>query len=170
MTKPPLPRAVIVMGVSGAGKTTLGRALAGRLGYRFIEGDELHPPANVAKMAAGTPLDDADRWPWLRACAAELRAAANAGGGVLSCSALKRRYRDLLRTEVGEPLLFVLPVLPAEELRRRLGERRGHYMPPSLLDSQLAALEPPGSDEPAVTSDAMLPVEDQIAALLGGTW
>jgi gluconokinase len=163
----PLPAAIIVMGVSGAGKTTLGQALAARLRHRFIEGDALHPPANVAKMSAGSPLDDEDRWPWLRACAAELAEAARQGGGVLACSALKRRYRDLLRERVGAPVLFVLPELPVADLRRRLGERRGHYMPPGLLDSQLAALEPPDADEPVVSSDATRPVAAQLAALLG---
>ena len=154
------------MGVSGAGKSTLGRALADRLGYAFIEGDALHPEANVRKMAAGVPLDDDDRWPWLERVAEVMAQAAAHGGGVAACSALKRPYRDLIREGVAAPLAFVHPTLAKAALGERLARRQGHYMPVSLLDSQLAALEPPGSDEDAVMVDAALPVEDQIALVL----
>ena len=149
------------MGVSGVGKSTLGRALADRLGYVFIEGDELHPEANVRKMAAGIPLDDEDRWPWLERIAETLERAATAGGGVAACSALKRRYRDLIRERLTLPLTIVCPVLKPDLLGQRLLRRQGHYMPPSLLRSQLDALEPPEPDEPAIMIDATLDPEQQ---------
>lgn len=155
-------RAIVVMGVSGCGKSTLARALAERLGYRFVEGDELHPAANVAKMAAGIPLDDADRAPFLDAVG---RALAEPGGVVASCSALKRAYRDRLRALAGD-VLFVLPDLAIGQVRERLARRAGHFMPTSLLDSQFAALEPPGPDERAIHVDGALPVEQQVAKAL----
>jgi gluconokinase len=148
--------------VSGTGKTTLARALADRLGYAFIEGDDLHPEANVRKMASGVPLDDADRWPWLERVAGSLDAAAAAGGGVVACSALKRQYRDMIRERLTVPLAVVHPVLSRDALEARLRERRGHYMPVSLLASQFGALEPPDPDEDAIVIDAGLPEEDQI--------
>jgi gluconokinase len=138
---------LVVMGVSGSGKTTLGQALADRLGAAFQEGDDLHPPANIAKMRAGEPLDDADRAPWLDRVADWLGARAAAGeAGVASCSALRRRYRDRLRLAVPD-LAFVFPDPPEEVLRRRIMGRSGHFIPIALLDSQLAALERPGTDE-----------------------
>lgn len=153
------PLHVVVMGVSGCGKSTIGLALAQQLGVPFIEGDSLHPPRNVAMMAAGTPLNDADRADWLAAIAQKLSQAAAAGQGlVVSCSALKRRYRDVLRG--GAPdLRFVHLHGSLSVLRQRMNERRGHYMPPSLLDSQLATLEPPEPDEAALTLDIDQPVE-----------
>ena len=138
---------VVVMGVSGCGKSTVGEALAAALHWRYSEGDRLHPAENVARMAAGTPLTDADRAGWLAKIAAELSAAAARGEGlVVTCSSLKRSYRDVLRT--GDPALrFIFLHGPRQLLEARLQERRGHYMPPSLLQSQLEALEPPGDDE-----------------------
>jgi gluconokinase len=139
--------AVVVMGVCGCGKSTVGRLLAAGLGLPFIEGDELHPRANVDKMASGTPLTDEDRAGWLDAIAARLAAAPQ--GAVVSCSALKRRYRDRLRADAPH-LRFVHLHGPRALLEQRLATRRGHYMPATLLDSQLQALEPPASDERAI--------------------
>ena len=155
------PFAVIVMGVSGSGKSTFGAALAARLRCSFLEGDDLHSAANVAKMRSGHPLEDADRWPWLDRVAAELRdAATHDGTAIAACSALKRVYRDRLTLAVGMPLFFVfLDVPDHDELTRRLVHRPGHYMPPSLLDSQLAVLERPGADERAITLDAQQPID-----------
>ena len=137
------------MGPSGSGKTTIARALAQSLHLQFVEGDDLHPPANVEKMRAGRPLDDADRAPWLDAVA---RAMQGAAGVAVACSALKRRYRDQLRAAAG-PLYFVLPQVPRVDLLQRLSARTGHYMPPALLDSQLADLQKLSEDEPGVCVD-----------------
>jgi carbohydrate kinase (thermoresistant glucokinase family) len=157
---------VVLMGVCGVGKTTVGRLLAERIGARFLEGDEFHPPANVEKMRAGTPLDDADREPWLRSLAAEMRRCAEAGRDVvLACSALKHAYRGILaggRSDVSFIHLAGAPAL----IQARLDARQGHYMPPALLPSQLAALEPPGSDEPAITVDVSGTPEMIVAAIL----
>jgi gluconokinase len=143
--------AVVVMGVSGSGKTTVAVGLARRLGWPFEEGDDHHPVANVAKMRAGIPLDDADREPWLRTLAGWISDREREGtSSVLTCSALKRRYRDLLRAG-NDTVLFVHVDVPEEVLRERLARRTGHYMPPSLLDSQLATLEPLADDEPGLT-------------------
>jgi gluconokinase len=144
---------VLVMGVSGCGKSTVGRALADALGVDFIEGDELHSVRSVQLMAAGTPLTDHDRLGWLQTLAARL-AQAHAGGRglVVTCSALKRSYRDVLRA--GAPgLRFVHLHGDAAQLAARLRTRVGHYMPASLLQSQLDTLEPPGPDENAITID-----------------
>ena len=146
--------AVVVMGVSGCGKSTLGRDLAGRLGCTLLDGDDFHLHASIAKMRAGEPLTDEDRWPWLDRLGAAIAAGvAKEGQAVAACSALKRRYRDRLRRTAGVPLLFVLPDAGREELARRIAARRGHFMPVSLLDSQLAALERPGADEDALVLD-----------------
>ena len=157
------------MGVSGAGKTTIGAALARRLGWQFQEGDALHPPENVARMHAGIPLGDADRAPWLRAVAARIDKWRERGeAGVITCSALKRKYRDIIvgdRPDVRLVYLTAPPALIAE----RLAGRRGHFMPASLLESQLATLEPPGPDENALTVAVDAPVEtvvERIAASL----
>ena len=157
---------VVVMGVSGCGKSTLGARLAQQLSADFLEGDTLHPPRNVALMAAGTALTDADRHYWLLALAARLRAAAQANRAlVVSCSALKHRYRDLLRSASTE-LVFVHLHADAAVLGARMAARVGHYMPASLLASQLATLEAPGADERAVTLDAALPAAQLVAQAL----
>jgi gluconokinase len=156
---------IVVMGVSGAGKTTLAVALAARLGWPFQEGDALHPQANVEKMRAGIALDDADRMPWLAAIREWMDANRAAGiSGVVSCSALKRRYRELLvggASDVGFVFLDADRALLVERLERRVD----HYMPASLLDSQLATLEPPSADE-ATIIDAALPTEVQVLRVL----
>jgi gluconokinase len=130
---------VVVMGVSGAGKTTVGRLLAARLGWPFLDADEFHPPENVAKMASGTPLTDEDRWPWLHGLNERLRQTQDA---VLACSALKQSYRELLSRGVAD-CRFVHLRANIELIRSRLAARRHRYMPASLLESQFATLEPP---------------------------
>ncbi|BBD01709.1 MULTISPECIES: gluconokinase [Sphingobium] len=154
-----MTRAVVVMGVAGCGKSTLGRALAQHLGWSFVEGDLCHPPENVARMTAGVPLDDEARQPFLRNVATALIASRQ--GAVASCSALKRDYRDLIRQQVGD-VLFALPHLSRADLERRMSQRPGHFMPTSLLDSQLATLEPPDTDERALIIDGNLPVAEQV--------
>jgi gluconokinase len=162
------PVAVIVMGVSGSGKSTLGVALAEALGCSFIEGDDYHSTEAIAKMQAGEPLGDGDRWPWLDRLGAAIGAAVTRDGmAVAACSALRRSYRERLIGAIVAPARFVLLDNPREELQRRLGNRPTHYMPPSLLDSQLATLERPGSDEQAITLDASAPVEVLCHDVLG---
>ena len=145
------PCALIVMGVSGSGKTTVGEKLAERLGWRYEDADTFHPASNVAKMSAGHPLSDDDRWPWLRAIAAEIDRVVQRGSClVIGCSALKRAYRDILvhgRSDVQIVYLDGSEALIAE----RLSRRKGHFMPAGLLASQFGALEPPGADEHPVT-------------------
>jgi carbohydrate kinase (thermoresistant glucokinase family) len=148
------------MGVCGCGKTTVGQALAARLGLRYVEGDRLHPPANVARMAAGTPLTDADRQGWLQAVGAEL---ARGDGVLATCSALKRPYRDLLRAAAPDLRLVHLHGAP-ELLASRMRSRQGHYMPPSLLASQLQTLEPPSDDEVPIRLDVNAPVAALVEA------
>ena len=143
---------VVVMGVSGVGKTTIGRSLAERLDAAFLEGDKFHPPANVEKMSAAIPLTDKDREPWLRALAAEAERCAAAGQSVvIACSALKRYYRQILTERVAMRFAHLTgdPAL----IKARLDSRVGHYMPPALLPSQLATLEPPRADEGAIVVD-----------------
>jgi carbohydrate kinase (thermoresistant glucokinase family) len=142
---------LIVMGVAGCGKTTLAQALAERVGLEMVDGDDLHLPQSVEKMRAGIPLQDSDRWPWLDRIGAHL-AQAQAHGRVVACSALKRAYRDQLRA-VAPDLRLVYLQGPAPLLAERLAARRDHYMPASMLPSQLAALESPGSDEGAIAVD-----------------
>jgi gluconokinase len=152
---------IVVMGVSGSGKTTVGRALAERLGWRFRDADDFHPPANVAKMAAGTPLTDDDRWPWLDRLADELRRVlASGGNAVLACSALKQAYRDRL-ARAGD-VRFVHLVGDFDTIAARLAARQHRYMPATLLQSQFAALEPPVD---ALDVDVREPVDAQVATV-----
>jgi gluconokinase len=147
------------MGVSGSGKTTVGGRLAERLGVPFRDADEFHPRANVAKMSAGTPLTDEDRWPWLDAIGEAIRTTDVARPIVVSSSALKRAYRDRIAENAGRPVDFVYLFGPRDLLRRRMATRTGHFMPVSLLDSQLATLEPPTADERAIPVSIALPVD-----------
>ncbi|MET3614115.1 carbohydrate kinase (thermoresistant glucokinase family) [Rhizobium aquaticum] len=151
---------VIVMGVSGCGKSSMGEALAARLDLPYIEGDALHPAENVAKMSKGTPLTDEDRWPWLAVVGQSVSAPER--GAIASCSSLKRVYRDLLRREAGDELVFVYLHGSRELLLSRMTHRPGHFMPASLLDSQLATLEPPGADENVIPVDCAEPLEDAV--------
>jgi gluconokinase len=149
--KTPTRPVLVIMGVSGCGKSTVAGLLAGRLGWDLAEGDDMHPAANIAKMSAGKPLDDADRWPWLARVAEWINTHATEGRpGVVTCSALKRSYRDVLR---GPNVVFVFLSGSRELIARRLAARHGHFMPPTLLDSQFAALEPPDPDEQAITTE-----------------
>ena len=157
----------VVMGVSGSGKTTIAAGLAARLGWVLLEGDDFHPPANVAKMHAGTSLTDADRWPWLRAIAArmdEIRAAG--GSAVVACSALKRAYRRRLVGDRGDVLLY--PRGSKALIAARMAARQGHFMPPALLDSQFATLEEPGADEAPVVVDIDGASDDVIERAVAG--
>lgn len=148
------PPVVVVMGVSGSGKSTVGRLLAERLMVPFAEGDDFHSAANLARMAAGRPLDEENRRPWLLSLAAWIQAAADSGhGGVLACSALKRGYRDLFR-QGGAGVRFLYLALDRAVADRRVAGREGHFMPARLVDSQYAALEPLEPDEPGLTVDA----------------
>jgi gluconokinase len=157
---------LIVAGVSGSGKTTVGGLLAGRLHWRFADADAFHPAANIAKMRAGIPLTDEDRWPWLRAIAAWMDERIALGeSAVITCSALKRSYRDVLLGGRPEALLVFLAV-DREVLARRLAARHGHFFPGQLLGTQFDALEPPQPDEHAVTVPADGSPEDTVAAII----
>jgi gluconokinase len=146
----PRPDIVVVMGVSGSGKTTVARALATAMGWQFAEGDDFHPAANVAKMRSGHPLTDEDRWPWLEAVGAWIGARESAGeSAVVSCSALRRAYRDVLRRDRPD-VRFLHIVVSSEVIHDRMEHRADHFMPASLLASQLATLEPLQPDEPGV--------------------
>ena len=152
--------AVIVMGVTSCGKTSVGEGLAAKLGCPYIEGDKLHPAANIAKMSAGIPLDDADRWQWLDIIGQAMKVEAAAGRGVVaSCSALKKAYRQRLAAAAEMPISFIFLHGDRELLAARIAARKGHFMPPSLLDSQLKALEIPGPEENALHLDVVLPVD-----------
>jgi beta-N-acetylhexosaminidase len=155
---------IIVMGVSGCGKTTIGDLVARELGVPFLDGDSLHPLENVAKMAAGTPLTDEDRWPWLATVGAEL-ANASDGGMVLACSALRRSYRDAIRQQAPDTIFLHLHG-SKEVLRARTEGRTGHFMPPALLESQLATLEPLDADEAGIVVDISAPVQEVLSAAL----
>jgi carbohydrate kinase (thermoresistant glucokinase family) len=157
---------LVAMGVSGAGKTTLGRLLAERLGWPFQEGDDLHPAANVAKMKAGHPLTDVDRAPWLAAIGRWIDGQIAKGqSGVITCSALKRAYRDML--DGGRPQVrFVFQEIDEATIAERLAHRTGHFFPASLLASQFADLEPPAADEPVIRVDGTLPEQAQVESVL----
>jgi gluconokinase len=151
------------MGVAGCGKSAVGIALAAAIGAVFIEGDRLHPPENVARMASGEPLTDQLREGWLDAIGERIAASVGKGQGVVaSCSALKRRYRARLRTFWPEIVFLYLEIDPATA-RQRVASRKGHFMPASMVESQFAILEPPGTDERALTIDATRPVADVVA-------
>lgn len=157
----------VMMGVCGAGKSLIGARFARELDVEFVEGDALHPPENVRRMAAGIPLTDDDRHGWLLAIASRLRDAKRAGAGlVVSCSALKRRYRDLLRSAGDADVRFVYLAGDRELLAERLSTRRGHFMPPALLDSQLATLEEPAPDERAWVYDVSATPDAIVADLV----
>lgn len=155
---------VVVMGVSGSGKTTIGRRLADRIGARFIDADEVHPISNVEKMAAGIPLTDADRAPWLRLLRDELATGADDGDGVVvTCSALARRYRDVLRETPG--VVFVYLQIDADAVTERVAGRSDHFMGAGMVESQFAVLEPPGPDEhDVVVIDAHAPIDAVVDA------
>jgi gluconokinase len=154
---------VVVMGVSAAGKTTIGRRLAQRLGCEFVDADDYHPPENVAKMAAGVPLEDADRWPWLERLNALMREHASAGrDAVLACSALKEAYRAKLRRGIDDFRLVYLRG-SFEQIHARIAARHHRYMPASLLESQFAALEPPAD---AITVDVSESAEAGVARVV----
>jgi len=147
------PSVLVLMGVSGCGKTTVAAILASRLGWPFEEGDALHPQTNIEKMAAGHSLTDVDRWPWLAKVADWIDKRLDAGeNGLITCSALKRSYRDLINRR-GSGLMFVFLAGSKETIAARLAARRGHFMRASLLDSQFADLEEPAADEPAIRVD-----------------
>lgn len=157
-----IPCALIVMGVSGSGKSTVADALAKRLGWRYEDGDTFHPPSNVAKMHAGHPLTDEDRLPWLQAIADEIDRICKAGDhAVIACSALKRAYRDILLHGRGD-VRFVFLKGSQELIAGRLAARKGHFMPPDLLASQFRTLEPPGASEHPITVSIDAPVADLV--------
>lgn len=163
MTLPPAARLrLVVMGVSGCGKSSVGEALAARLGIPYHDGDDLHPAENVERMRAGIPLTDADRWPWLDRVAEVLQQAVPV---IVGCSALKRAYRDRIRARAGGPVVFVHLAGSREVIAARMAARHGHYMPVTLLDSQFAALEPPEAEE-AVTVGIDQPLPDLVRTVL----
>ena len=156
----------VVMGVAGSGKSVIGAALAQAIGIEFVEGDQYHSAENVERMSRGVPLTDDDRARWLRSLAARIRNAKEAATGlVISCSALKRSYRDILRAEASD-LRFVFLKGERALIAERLAGRRGHFMPPSLLDSQLATLEEPSPDENAWVCDIRKSPQEIVAALV----
>lgn len=162
-----VPAVVVVMGVSGAGKSTVGKKLTDRLGWKFIEGDALHPPENVAKMKRGEPLTDADRAPWLATIAETIDHWRRRGErGVITCSALKRNYRRQIIGDRRDVRLIYLEG-SRELIARRLAARRGHFMPPTLLDSQFVTLEPPGPDEKPIIVAINQPVDEIIERISG---
>jgi carbohydrate kinase (thermoresistant glucokinase family) len=163
---PPVAPIVLVMGVAGAGKSTVAEELARRFGCAFADADEFHPAANIAKMRAGTPLTDGDRHSWLLAIAARVQSWRDRGvGGIIACSALKRAYRRIIRDDRPDVVLVYLRGDPAL-IRRRLAERRHHFMPASLLDSQFETLEEPAEDEHPIVLDAARSAPELVAEIL----
>ncbi|PDT18318.1 gluconokinase [Rhizobium sp. J15] len=163
------PHAIIVMGVSGCGKSSVGEKLAEALHLPFVEGDALHPAANVEKMSKGIPLTDEDRMPWLDLIGERMKASLEKGEGIIvSCSALKRLYRDRLRIAAGGNLFFVYLEGSQALLTKRMGERKGHFMPVTLLESQLATLEMPRGEQGVVTVDIGDTIEGIAATALKG--
>jgi gluconokinase len=167
-----MPCALVVMGVSGSGKSTIGEKLAQRLGWSYEDGDRFHPASNVAKMSAGQPLTDEDRWPWLQAIANEIDRVCKAGEhAVIACSALKRPYRDILVHGRHDVRIIYLQGT-RDLIASRLALRKGHFMPPGLLASQFGTLEPPDASENPVTVSIDAPIEtivDDIVRQLGPT-
>jgi len=165
-----IPCALIVMGVSGSGKSTIGEKLAERLAWRLEDGDRFHPAGNVAKMSAGIPLTDEDRWPWLQAIAGEIDRVCQVGErAVIACSALKRAYRDIL-VHGRDDVRIIFLEGTQDLIAARLAARKGHFMPPGLLASQFKTLEPPAEDEKPITVSIDAPVEtivERIVSQLG---
>lgn len=158
---------VVVMGVSGCGKSSVGQAIASFFGVPFIEGDALHPAANIAKMSSSIPLNDEDRWPWLDIVAAKLESENLVrGGAVASCSSLKKVYRDRLEAGAGVGAKFIFLNCTRETLERNQSARKGHFMPPALLDSQLKTLEPPVGEARAIWIDGNQSFEIVIASII----
>lgn len=158
------PRRMVLMGVAGSGKSTVGEALAARMRARYYDGDDLHPKANIEKMSRGEALTDDDRWPWLTKVGEALGKADDTL--IIGCSALKRSYRDRIRKEAGSAVTFIHLAGTREVIAGRMGARTGHFMPTSLLDSQFATLEPPAQDEHAVTVDIDQPLEGVVDDIL----
>ncbi len=163
-----IPKRLIVMGVTGSGKTTVSALLAGRLDAVFLDGDDYHPPSNVAKMSAGEALTDADRWPWLDRLGGVMEdAVAREGRVVLACSALRRTYRDRLTSACRSAPLFVHLSGTRDVIHDRMTARREHFMPVTLLDSQIATLEPIEPDENAIVTPIDAPVDEVVGRILG---
>lgn len=156
-----MARHAIIMGVAGCGKTSVGEGLSRLTGICFMDGDALHSKENIAKMADGIPLTDADRWPWLEAIGQEF--ARSTEPLAIGCSALKRSYRDRIRDHAGAPVCFIHLTGSREVIGQRMRNRKNHFMPPALLDSQFATLEPPGADEGSIAIDIDQPLEIIIA-------
>lgn len=154
---------IVLMGVAGCGKSSVGVALGAALAMDYLDGDDLHPAANIAKMARGEALGDADRWPWLRLVGQALQS-----GGIVGCSALKRVYRELIDAEAGGGVVFVHLSGSRDVIEARMRARSGHFMPPALLDSQFATLEVPGADERAVVVDIDQPLAAVVAEIVRG--
>jgi len=157
-------RAILVMGVSGSGKSTIGKGLARRIGAAFLDADDFHPPENVARMAAGKPLTDDMRWPWLDRLVTEVGSAGGDRDVVLACSALRRSYRNHLRRGIAN-LILIYPDASRTLIQSRMAARADHYMPLALLDSQFATLEVPTPDEGAITVSVDQPVDAIVAQL-----
>jgi len=156
------PARFVLMGVAGSGKSSVGAALAAALGAVYIDGDDLHSPENIAKMSKGTPLTDADRWPWLDAVGAALAAPAT----IVGCSALRRAYRERIMQAAGAPVWFIHLMGSRALIAQRMAARPNHFMPATLLDSQFATLEPPEADEPAITVDIDQPMPALVADIM----